>query len=222
MRAHRENLRRQTVPVEVVYVFDGGDAPPTDLEAQTVATSAPLTIYHAWNMGIAAVATPLVMNLNLDDRLAPDAVEKLVAQLKADQAMLVGGDWKICYSQEETEAVAPCIPVRDMPFAMDCPPAVRTGHRLGSGTGESLTFGSAVLWQMAVHATVPRYPWRLDDGSMIRSVGDGLFWSILGRLGMKMTRLPMVIGNYHFHPQSQAQYRVREDLLGMLPRVKKI
>ena len=55
-----------------------------------------------------------------------------------------------------------------------------------------------------------------------RSVGDGLFWSILGRLGMKMTRLPMVIGNYHFHPQSQAQYRVREDLLGMLPRVKKI
>ena len=222
MRAHRENLRRQTVPVEVVYVFDGGDAPPANLDAQTVTTSAALTIYHAWNMALAAVTTPLVMNLNLDDRLAPDAVERLVARLNADKAMLTGGDWRICYSQEETDAVTPCIPARDLPFAMDCPPAVRPNHRLGSGTGESLTFGSAVLWRMAVHATVPRYPWRLDDDTVVKSVGDGLFWSILGRLGMKMTRLPWVIGNYHFHPGDQAEYRVREDLLAMLPRVKKI
>jgi hypothetical protein len=210
------------VPVEVVYVFDGGDAPPAGLDAQTVATSPPLTIYHAWNMALAAVTTPLVMNLNLDDRLAPDAVKKLAAHMAAQKAMLAGGDWRITYSQDETDAVTPCVAARDVPFAMDCPPAVRANHRLGSGTGESLTFGPAVLWQMAVHATVPRYPWRLDDGSPVQSVGDGLFWSILGRLGVPMARLPMVIGNYHFHPQSQAEYRVREDLAAMLPRVKKI
>ncbi len=210
------------MPVETVYVFDGGDAPPARLDAQTVTTSAPLTIYHAWNMALAAVKTPLVMNLNLDDRLAPDAVEKLAAHMAAQKAMLAGGDWRICYSQAETDAVSPCVPAHDLAFAMDCPPAVRTGHRLGSGTSESLTFGPGVLWQMAIHATVPRYPWRLDDGSPVQSVGDGLFWSILGRLGVPMARLPMVIGNYHFHPQSQAEYRVREDLAAMLPRVKKI
>lgn len=222
MRAHRENLRRQTLPVKAVYVFDGGDAAPAGLEADTVTTSAPLALYHAWNMALAAVTTPLVMNLNLDDRLAPDAVEKLAAHLTAENAMLAGGDWRICASQDETDAVTPCLPAREVAFAMDCPPAIRPNHRLGSGTGESLTFGPAVLWQMAAHATVPRYPWRLDDGTPIRSVGDGLFWSILGRLGMKMTRLPMVIGNYHFHPHEQAQYRAQEDLLAVLPRVKKI
>ena len=222
MRAHRENLRRQSVPVEVVYVFDGGDASPAGLDAQTLTASRPLTIYQAWNLALAAVQTPLVMNLNLDDRLAPDAVEKLAAHLKAEGAMLAGGDWRICHSQDETEAVTPCVAAHELGFAMDCPPVLSPNHRLGSGTGESLTFGPAVLWQMAVHATVPRYPWRLDDDTPIRSVADGLFWAILGRLGMKMARLPMVIGNYHFHPNEQAQYRVQEDLGAMLPRVKKI
>ena len=222
MRAHVANLRHQTVPVQAVYVFDGGDVPPADLDARTIATSAPLGLYHAWNMALAAVTTPLVMNLNLDDRLAPDAIEKLAAHLNRENAMLAGGDWRITYSQVETDAVTPCVPAHDLPFAMDCPPAVRPNHRLGSGTGESLTFGPAVLWRMAVHATVPRYPWRLEDDTPVRSVGDGLFWSILGRLGMKMARLPMVIGNYHFHPDEQAQYRAQEDLLALLPRVKKI
>jgi hypothetical protein len=43
LRAHRENLRRQSRAVEVMYVFDGGDAPPDSLEAQTIAASSPLT-----------------------------------------------------------------------------------------------------------------------------------------------------------------------------------
>ena len=30
---HLENLRRQTLPVDVVYVFDGGDTPPAGLAA---------------------------------------------------------------------------------------------------------------------------------------------------------------------------------------------
>jgi hypothetical protein len=43
LKAHRENLRRQSRAVEVMYVFDGGDAPPDSLEAQTIAASSPLT-----------------------------------------------------------------------------------------------------------------------------------------------------------------------------------
>ena len=64
---------------------------PTGLEAQTITASNPLTIYQACNLALAGVKTPLVMNLNLDDRLAPDAVEKLSEHLKADDATLAGG-----------------------------------------------------------------------------------------------------------------------------------
>jgi hypothetical protein len=222
LRAHRENLRRQSLAVHPLYVFDGGDTPPVGLDAQTIAASGDLTIYQAWNLALAAVRTPLVMNLNLDDRLAPDGIEKLAAHLEGSGAVLAGGDWRICYSQDETDAVTPCRPAQDIAFALDCPPTVRTGHRLGSGTGERLTFGPATLWRMAAHATVPRYPWRLQDGTLIRSVADGAFWSILARVGAPLTRLPWIIGHYHFHPHEQAEYRVREDLTAMLPNIMKI
>jgi hypothetical protein len=220
--AHRENLRRQSIPVEVLYVFDGGDVPPEDLKAQTIVAGSPLTIYQAWNLALAAVRTPLVMNLNLDDRLALDAVEKLADHLKADDAVLAGGDWRICYSQEETDAVGLCQAVAEIPFSLTCPPAIESPRRLGSGTGERLTFGPATLWRVAVHTKITRYPWRLQDGTLIKSVADAVFWSILSRMGAKLTRLPMVIGNYHFHPHEQAQYRVQESLGDMLPHVMKV
>jgi hypothetical protein len=222
VKAHRENLRRQTQQVEALYVFDGGDEASADLDATVITAGDPLTIYQAWNLALSAVRTPLVMNLNLDDRLAPDAVEKLITHLQDNEAALAGGDWRICYSQEETEAVAPCRPAAEIPFSLDCPPAVETPRRLGSGTGERLTFGPATLWRMNVHARIPRYPWRLEDGTLIRSVADGAFWSILSRLGARLSRLPQVIGNYHFHPQEQAEYRVKESLTDMLPNMMKI
>jgi hypothetical protein len=100
-------------------------------------------------------------------------------------------------------------------------PSNRTGG-LGSGTGERLTFGPAVMWKMAAHVQVPRYPWRLNDGTLIRTVADGAFWSILAHLGARLSRLPQVIGNYHFHPQEQAEYRHPEDLAQILPNILKI
>ena len=37
-----------------------------------------------------------------------------------------------------------------------------------------------------------------------------------------LSRLPQVIGNYHFHPQEQAEYRHPEDLGQILPKLLKI
>jgi len=54
------------------------------------------------------------------------------------------------------------------------------------------------------------------------TVADGAFWSILSHTGAKMARLPMVIGNYHFHPEDQAEYRVKESLAEMLPNIMKV
>jgi Glycosyl transferase family 2 len=222
LKTHRENLRQQSLPVQVLYVFDGGDTPPQDLDAETIAANNPLTIYQAWNLALAAVRTPLVMNLNLDDRLAPDAVEKLIGHLQDNDAVLAGGDWRICYSQEETDLVSACYAAVDTPFSLNCPPAIETPRRLGSGTSDRLTFGPATLWRMSAHAKIPRYPWRLKDGTLIRSVADGAFWSILSHLGAKLSRLPQVIGNYHFHPGEQAEYRVKESLADMLPNIMKV
>lgn len=222
LRAHRENLRRQSIAVHPLYVFDGGDPPPGWLDGETIVSSQDLTIYQAWNLALARVATPLVMNLNLDDRLAPDAAEKLAHQLDQGDALLAGGDWKICYSQDETDAVVPCHPVQELVFSGTCPPQALPNRRLGSGTGERLTFGPATMWKMAAHIKVPRYPWRLNDGSLVKSVADGAFWSILAHLGAPLARLPLVIGNYHFHPQEQAEYRHPEELGKILPNILKI
>lgn len=222
VRSHRENLLGQSRPVHAIYVFDGGDTPPDGLDAETIISSQDLTIYQAWNLALARVTTPLVMNLNLDDRLAPDAAEQLARHITQEDAVLAGGDWRICYSQDETDAVRPCHPAAELGFSRTCPPGIEPDRRLGSGTGERLTFGPAVMWKMAAHIQVPRYPWRLNDGTLIRTVADGAFWSILGHLGAKLSRLPLVVGNYHFHPQEQAEYRHPEDLAQILPNILKI
>ena len=71
LRGHMDNLDRQTAPVDRVYVFDGDDQPPKWLTGQVVVVRGGLTIYEAWNVALSLVRTPYVLNLNLDDRLAP-------------------------------------------------------------------------------------------------------------------------------------------------------
>jgi cellulose synthase/poly-beta-1,6-N-acetylglucosamine synthase-like glycosyltransferase len=125
LRGHSANLAAQTVPVEPIYVFDGGDAPPDWLTGRKVVVHENLTIYQAWNVALALVSTPFVMNLNLDDRLAPDAIAMLQHLLLREGAALAGGDWKICYSQSETDAVEPCYSVGRLPFVPQWPPEPR-------------------------------------------------------------------------------------------------
>ena len=208
LRGHAENLARQSVPVEPIYVFDGGDEPPAWLDARVVSVRENLTIYQAWNVALSLVGTPLAMNLNLDDRLAPDAVELLEMELLRNRAMAAGGDWKICYSQAQTDAVEPCYPAQRLPFAADWPPKAGTPTRLGSGTGERGTLGPATIWRMEAHLGAPRYPWRLRDGSLLRGGADLAWWQMLqSRPNNKLLAIPMIIGNYHSHPAEQAEFR---------------
>jgi FkbM family methyltransferase len=213
LRGHAACLARQTVPVQPIYVFDGADIPPEWLPGLKVVVHEPTTIYQAWNIALARVSTPLVMNLNLDDRLAPDAVSHLQHVLGVEQAAMVGGDWKICYSQEETDSVEPCHAANDLPVVPDWPPPAGTRTRLGSGTGARGTFGPAVLWRMDTHLGAPRYAWRLPDGTPFRVAGDSAWWTVVTRhLGKKAVRSPWVIGNYHSHPATQAEFRYPDEI----------
>jgi FkbM family methyltransferase len=208
LEGHAENLARQTVAVDSLYVFDGGDTPPAWLKERAISVREPLSIYQAWNVALSLVATPLVMNLNLDDRLAPDAIEILEREILRSGAVLAGGEWKICYSQAETDAVEPCYPAQRLPYIPTWPPKPGTATRLGSGTGERGTYGPATIWRMDAHIGRPRYPWRLSEGTPIETAGDLAWWTMLtANPRVKIARLPLVIGHYHSHPQAQAEFR---------------
>lgn len=207
LRGHFANLERQSVLIEIIYVFDGGDVAPRWLNAKTASVQQELTIYQAWNVGLSLVSTPLVMNLNLDDRLAPNAIELFENALVRESANAIGGDWKICYSQQEADQTSECYPVNRLPFIPEWPPQKGTVTRLGSGTGQRGTFGPAVMWRMDTHVGYPRYPWRFGEGTKIRVAADAAWWWVINRLQKKIIRLPMVVGNYHSHPEEQAEFR---------------
>ena len=212
LERHAENLARQTVSVESVYIFDGDDEPPDWLKPRALSVREPLSVYQAWNVALSVVETPLVMILNLDDRLAPDAVGLLEREVLRSGATLVGGEWRICYSQAETDAVEPCYPAGRLPFLPAWPPRPGSVTRLGSGTGERGTYGPATVWRMDAHIGAPRYPWRLAEGTLIRSAGDLAWWNILvSNPRAKIVRLPVVIGHYHSHPADQAEFRVADE-----------
>jgi hypothetical protein len=211
LQGHAANLARQTAPADIVYVFDNGDAPPPGLPGSAIVVKDPLTIYQAWNVALSLVKTRYVMNLNLDDRIAPDAIAKLEHTMAGEHAAVVGGEWKICYSQQETDAVDNCFPAEQLPFSPSWPPPPGTTTCLGSGTGRRQTLGPAVMWAIDVHRQLPRFPWRCTDGSLIETLGDAIFWAMLEqRMKKKLVRLPIVIGNYHSHPSEQAEFRHRQ------------
>jgi hypothetical protein len=217
LRTHAACLAAQTVPVEPIYVFDGDDEPPEWLAGRKVIVRENTTIYQAWNVALALVSTPLVMNLNLDDRLFPQAVALLETMLAREDAALIGGDWQVCYSQAETDAVGPCSEAAQLPFVPEWPPAPGTRTRLGSGTGARGTYGPAVMWRVDTHIGAPRYSWRLPDGTALKVAGDAAFWTIVTKhLGKKAIRVPWIIGNYHSHPSTQAEFRHPQDELSLM------
>jgi hypothetical protein len=209
VEGHARNLDAQTVPHERIYVFDNGDLPLAGVRGQTVAASPALTIYEAWNLALALVRTPYVINLNLDDRLAPDALVALERALDAG-GDLAGGDWQICFSQEETDRVQPCRPAATLPLMVGWPPRRVPGTRLGSAQ-PNRTLGPACMWRLSLHAELARFPWKLDDGTKVNVIGDWIWWGLLRARGKRMVRVEQVIGNYHSHPNEQAEFRCSDD-----------
>jgi len=209
LRGHVANLARQTVPVEPIYVFDGNDKIPSWAKGRAVSVREKIGLYQAWNVALSLAQTPFVMNLNLDDRLAADAVELMERAMAQHDAALVGGEWNVTYSQKETDAIDRTYPAEALPSIADWEqrgPGTRT--RLGSGTGEQGTYGPATMWRLDAHIGAPRYPWRFPEGTPMRSAADAAWWLVLANhLKKPLLRLPIVIGNYHYHPKEQAQYR---------------
>lgn len=214
LRGHMANLAQQSVPHEVIYVFDEGDTAPDWLRGTKLSAASPLTIYQAWNVALSLVQTSYAMNLNLDDRLAPNGIELLQDVLDADPAaVLAGGDWRVCYTQEDTDRVTDAYDMNDEPFEPSWPPAAGTRTRLGSGDARRGSYGPATLWRMSAHVGLPRFPYRFADGSLIRTIADAVWWKLLAKNPThKLVRLPLIVGNYFSDPSSQAEFRSPADV----------
>ncbi|WP_431320262.1 glycosyltransferase family 2 protein [Rhizobium sp. YTU87027] len=209
LKSHYINLRQQSVGVRIVYIFDNGDMPPQWLDADCYVFSRPLSIYEAWSAAVALSKSLFVMNLNMDDRLATNAVELLVGAACASSAALVGGEWLVCFDKSHLDEPFKAPMLIASEFAPDWPPQPRERLRLGSGAGERGTFGPATLWN--TKAVGKYYPSYFGDGSLIKSVGDSLFWNHFQQRRLKSTRLPLLIGKYFSSPQDQAEFRANQD-----------
>jgi hypothetical protein len=209
LRGHMANLDRQSLPHQRVYVFDEGDPPPDWLTGAAVCVRDPLTIYQAWNVALSLVRTPFVMNLNLDDRLMTDGMAVLLDAIVSDPAIhLVGGDWKITPTAEATDATDRSYPLDALAPTAGWPPDPNVVARLGSGDGLVRTFGPATLWRMMAHRNLPRYPYRFQDGLLVKVIGDAVWWSVLAQDPQKkLVRVPAVIGHYRTWPSHQAEFR---------------
>ena len=98
--------------------------------------------------------------------------------------------------------------IADLPVVPAWPPDSKTLARMGSGDGGRGTLGPACQWRMAAHLQYPRYPWRFNDGTLIRSAADAIWWELIAsRMKKTLKRIPLIIGNYFSHPDSQAKFR---------------
>jgi hypothetical protein len=121
----------------------------------------------------------------------------------------VCGDWRICYSQADTDAVSRCFAASQLPEVASWPPPPGTLARLPTG---ARMMGPASMWRMDTHLRFPRYPWRFLDGSLVQSAGDLAWWKFLETdPRFKVQHVPLVIGNYHSHPAEQAEFRVADE-----------
>ncbi|CUI01045.1 hypothetical protein [Leisingera aquaemixtae] len=209
LRSHWENLKSQSIPVEPCYIFDNGDQAPDWLEAPWHSFSKPLTIYEAWAAGVALAGTRYAMNLNMDDRLATNAVQELSKKAVETRSALVGGDWLICFDKDHLTQEFPVTGYDGTCFVPAWPPRPCEGLRLGSGSGERGTYGAATMWDLEIIGKW--YPTYFGNGEPILSIGDAIFWNLLQGKGLKMTRLRKVIGRYYSDPNAQAEFRPHKD-----------
>lgn len=215
LKGHMKNLDSQTVAAARVYVFEDNDQPPEWLVGEHIVLSRCCTIYEAWNLALSMVRTPYIMNLNLDDRLNTDAIEKLQQALDRDPKIKIAcGEWLVTFNQHDTDQVVTCFEGSQIQEAESWPPVsdsikVKLWYpkdRIGS-------LGPATMWRAESLIDFPRYPYRTTTGSLLEVDGDRALWLAMNTSYGKdaIRRLPLIIGNYHSHPGEQAEFRGKTD-----------
>lgn len=216
IEAHLENIKSQSLSVEPIYVFEAGDHPSSAAKPYSIVDPGRLSIYQAWHMAMQHSNKKLLINLNLDDRLYPDAVARMSKYFDSDDVMLVGGEWVIANQIARPDQLGNIL-IRETYFDPAWPPKKcsftqsRASLRLGSGTGERGTYGPATMFRRSLLEEL-QYPLKFRNGDLIESIADSLWWSLIKRkYPSGALRIPEVVGIYHSDPSSQAEFRVTNE-----------
>ena len=213
---HLDNIKSQSLPVKPIYVFEAGDKPSSIAKPFSIASPNRLTIYQAWHMAMENSNTELLINLNLDDRLVPNAVALMSDYFENEDVMLVGGEWIIC-DQIATPAQLQNISMKQTYFNPSWPPekslytSLEKKLRLGSGTGERGTYGPSSMFRRKLLKEL-LYPLKFGNGDLVESIGDTIWWnSIKQKYPGGTIRIPEVVGIYYSNPSTQAEFRVTNE-----------
>lgn len=143
------------------------------------------TLYAAWNRGIAAARGAYVTNANVDDRHAPEALERMAGVLDADAGAA------LVYTDSLVTADA------NVPWG-----AATVTRRLSwpaydrDTLFETCYIGQAPMWRRSVHESLGMF-----DGAM-KSAGDYEFWLRMAAAGLRFVHVPEPLCLYLERPDA--------------------
>lgn len=210
-RQHLHSLLKQTIPIKIIYVFDGGiklDAPSPNITM--VSVSDEIRVAEAFNIGLALTNTPYFAALNLDDFYFRNALELHVGAMKQLEADAFFGDWEIRFSKEG-DINRSCFALDELRPCQSWPPESEDGLRLGNGDGHRGTWGPAPVFRTAALKELGGYPKWFGDGSPIPTIIDWVVWQRFLKAQKKVSRGAMVVGSYFSNPDSQQEFRSGHD-----------
>lgn len=206
-RQHSQSLLKQTIPVRIIYVCDGGmvlEAPDPSVTIVTVSEG--IKTAQAFNAGLALADTPYFAALNLDDFYFRNALELHVGAMKQLEADAFFGDWEIRFTEEgdiDREAfgldrLKPCL---------NWPPEAKPGLRLGNGDGHRGTWGPAPVFKTSALRAIGGFPTHFGNGAPVPTIIDFIVWDRLLKDHKKVSRGSIVVGSYYSNPASQQEFR---------------
>lgn len=203
LRSHAACLDSQTREHERLYVIDGGRPAPAWLRGRAHVLPDAVSFERALRVGLELVETPLVINLNSDDRLYANALAVLELLVDRHGAEVAVGEFLVCYSQADADAAIGqrCRPIPDdLPVPSSWPPRDRQRCRLGSGRPDpswtQATLGPSVLWRTTIGENARR-ELPCDNGGARKSDGGA----------PEVRRAELLVGHYFSHPESQAEFQ---------------
>jgi hypothetical protein len=210
-KQHSRSLLKQTIPVKIIYVCDGGmtlEAP--DPRVTIVTVSQGIRTAEAFNIGLMLTNTPYFAVLNLDDFYFKNALELHVGAMKQLDLDAFFGDWELRFTEEGhidrlafgLEKLRPC---------RNWPPEKEEGLRLGNSDGHRGTWGPAPVYKTATIKELGGYPKWFGDGSPIPTIIDYVVWQRFMQADKQISRGEIVMGSYYSNPETQQEFRSGHD-----------
>lgn len=211
VRQHSRSLLEQTIPVQIIYVCDGGLVlPKTDPRVTIVTVSEGIKTAEALNIGLALTNTPFFAALNLDDFYFRNALELHVGAMHQLEADAFYGDWEIRFA-EEGDSGRLAFGLAELTPCSNWPPEPREGLRLGNGDGHRGTWGPAPVFRTAALRALGGYPKWFGDGSPIPTIIDFIVWQRFLKADKRVSRGAVVVGSYYSNPATQQEFRSGHD-----------